>query len=282
MVKILIRHDSLIYRFLDIQRNKDGSVYLSVDRTPPSSGEHYQKTYCDSDFTPVLPAAGPRKLSYHTTGRVNYHGLISDLTSFFEPLVDITQENPVLAISVPSVLSLDLFTDELDTEIVCMIQVDHMGRFDLGVTLAPPMFRSENFQGVALNWDNFALLLHPVALDLVPPNPKHFMYVAPPSKFGNQRISRNQAELAYVQGKNETEIVIRGPNNLGHYTMYFGVEMRVAPKVTVEMADSSYRFELLSNDKPHKLTFRIHGKGDLIRDPDLRPFIRSILLSAEL
>lgn len=77
-------------------------------------------------------------------------------------------------------------------------------------------------------------------------------------------------------------MIVSGPNERGQYTMYFSVVMRIPPNVRVELTDPKLEFELLDNTQPHKLTFRIRGKGDLVREPDLRPFIRSIELDAEL
>jgi hypothetical protein len=100
--------------------------------------------------------------------------------------------------------------------------------------------------------------------------------------FANQRLGRFEAELAYIQGSGNSEIVVDGPNNQGVYTLYFSQVMRVAPRVTVDLFHQKNRFDLLENKYPHKLKFRIHGKGDLVRDTDLRSVIRSIELDAEL
>ncbi|NML72832.1 hypothetical protein HHL25_01705 [Rhizobium sp. S-51] len=279
-MKLLLEHKNKIYRFLDIQQEYDGSVYVSVDRSPPEQVTKLTRRSGETSYSPIVQPKAPRKLSYHTTGRVNYHGLISVPPSFFEPLVDITAPNSVLVVSVPSCSLLDTFEQTIDPAVDCLVPVEGSDRFEVGVTFTPNNFDAA--EGVRYDFSGFALFIHPVTLNVPAPSPDHFVYAAPPSLFPRQRIGKHEAELAYVQGDGGNQIVVVGPNRLGVYTMYFAAVMRAAPRVNVTLTNERLRFELIDNQRPHKLTFRIHGKGNLIRATDLRPYIRSIELDAEL
>lgn len=282
-MKILVSCKTSIHKLLDIERGDDGSVYISLDRKPRDPRSRQVKIPGENLFVSGSPVTNARKLSYHTTGRVNYHGLVTTTPNFFEPLVEVTQLNHVLVISIPSIERLDIYTGDLGTTSgdICM-PVENTERFAIGITFAPASFKEQNIPVVRCDFEGFALLVHPTTLELEPPSSEHFVYAAPPSMFPSQRIGNHAAELAYVQGEGRSEIVIYGPNGNGEYTMFFAVVMRVKPKVTVKLYNPKFRFELLGNDNPHKLRFRIHGKGDLVREENLRPIIKSIELDAEL
>ena len=280
-MKLLIQYQTKLYRFLDIQHQKDGSIYISLDRHVREPASRLVKKANETVYNPAPAPTNSRKLSYHTTGRVNYHGLVSSPPSYFEPLVDISVANTVLAISIPSCTLLDIYEGGMVNETAdYIIPINHENRFTFAVTFTPTSF--SELEGVRFDFRDFSLWLHPILHDLSPPTPLHFVYAAPQQHFTNQRIGKNEAELAYVQGRGNSEIIIDGPNQLGHYTMYFAVVMRVAPNVRVELTDPNHRFQLQDNTKPHKLTFSIRGKSDLVRETNLRPFIQSIELDAEL
>lgn len=279
-MKILLEYAGHVYRFLDIQLEKDGSVYVSLDRKPRDPANRLTRKPGDTAFKPASQPEGPRKLSYHTTGRVNYHGLISATSGFFEPLVDLTGPNSVLLISVPSCPLLDRYEAVIDPHLDCFVPIESPGRFTVCLTFAPSGY--SDLAGVRFDFGNFVLLVHPVSVDLSPPSPEHFVYAAAPSLFENQRLGKNEAELAYVQGEGGAGIVVTGPNGRGEYTMYFSVVMRTPPRVRVDLTNPKDKFELINNEHPHKLTFRIHGKSALVRSTDLRPYIRRIELDAEL
>lgn len=107
-MKLLLVNEGTTYRFLDIQLEDDGALYVSLDRKPSDPASRLSRKPGETTFAQVAPPVGPRKLSYHTTGRVNYHGLVSISPSFFEPLVDITAPNSVLLISLPSCTRLEI------------------------------------------------------------------------------------------------------------------------------------------------------------------------------
>ena len=187
-MKVLIGNGISIYRLLDIQSEKDGSVYISLDRKPRAPNKRLVHKQGESIFTPVAPPTGPRKLSYHTTGRVNYHGLVSSAPhGFFQPLVDITRPNTVLAVSFPSCSLLDKYEGPVNRNLGdCCLPLDHLDRFAIAVTFAPTDFAEQ--EGIRYSFPDFALLVHPILFDPSPPTSQHFVYAAPPTLFPNQRI----------------------------------------------------------------------------------------------
>lgn len=282
-MKILIRSNDTIYKFLRLEVGKEGSVYFFLDRATPKQEKRFSGI--PGRLVEVPQTGEQRKLSYHLTGRVNYGGFITEKgCNFFEPLLAIHHENHVLWVSVPRVDKLDEF-EGAEAE-HCTIDVRNLegSRFTVGIAVMPKEATTE-LHGVAI-----ALGSHPAlqlliyrAPDPEAPSADHFVYLKPPTLYEQQVIPRYEAELAYIKGEeSRNEIAVAGPNGEGDYTLYFAVVMRAPPKVKVELFDPQLQFELRRNDQPHRLTFRIKGPQGLIRSADLSPIIKSIELDAEL
>lgn len=195
-----------------------------------------------------------------------------------------TQPNCVLGISIPSVSHLDVHPDSKEQESNNFsIPIETSDRITFGLTFAPSTWKEPGTPAIKCDYGDVAIYIHPMIFEnFETPSAEHFVYIAPESLFQNQQLGKNQAELAFVQGTGNHEIVVRGPNSKGVYTMYFAVVMRIPPKVDIKLRNPDFRFELLKNDTPHKLKFRIFGKGDLVREKDLRQIIKSIVLDAEI
>lgn len=282
-MKIFIEHQSTTYKFLNIERADDGSIYIFVDRKPKEQRERYVKNPGDQAFKKGTPINKRRYLSYHTTGRVNYHGLINEKRNYFEPLTELTQPNFVLGISIPSAQLLDVYDKKPELKSTdFFIKQESSERFTMGIIFTPNNQVELDIPAVRFSYGDVALFLFPLELTVDAPTPKHFVYISPTTLFKNQRIGKHEAELAYVQGSGKNQMVVRGPNNKGEYTLFFGNVMRIPPKITVTLQNPKFNFVLLQNEHPHKMKFRIFGKGDLVREKDLRPIIKSIILDAEI
>lgn len=282
-MKILFEYKNKFYKFLNIVFSDDGSLYISVDRkiiNNKSMKSFDKDTWKDVDYS-----RKPRKISYHTTGRVNYHGLFTDDSpSFFEPLVDITEENFISAISIPNIIKLDEYQGDFEETAIISLKDEELDRFTIGISIAPSNSMPES-NVVILNFKgniSYDIRLFP-SQNPVAPTADHFVYVKPNSMHDGQLIGRFAAELAYIQGEGSIhEMIVHGPNGEGVYTLYFAVEMRCAPKIEIALVNRKDEVRIVDNSKPHKLKFKILTSNGFVKDRDLRPFIKTIILDAEI
>src|SRR5690606_7737157 len=101
--EIFLKQGEAIYRFLRVAQHNDGSLYVTLLRQHNRREGAAIWDDAAGAFVPDPEAQdGPRRFSYHTTGRVNYGSVIRTEPRFFEPLFDVTQRNTFAAISVPS------------------------------------------------------------------------------------------------------------------------------------------------------------------------------------
>ena len=238
------------------------------------------------------PLEGPRRVSYHTSGRVNYGSVVTSSPKFFEPLFDITQRNHFLLISIPCVERLELGSgssssvDGEDETGFWDIPSSVSGRITFGLVIAPLDDDGGDMSPhVRLGYDTFAVFITLASLP-VPVTEElkqHFIYGAPDGLRSNQFCGRFEAELAYHQARTgQTEVIIYGPDDRGVYTLYPSRVMRVQPDITVEFAEPGLLTEVIEGSRANRVRFRIRGPGGYITNRDLRPLIRSIILNAEI
>ena len=304
VARIAFRQGEFVYRFMTIEQHNDGSIYLAVDRdedhgrgamTLSSEGRWVE--------TGELSDATQRRVSYHTTGRVNYHGPSGGPPRFFEPLHDVTARNAFLAVSIPRASRLSRATQPASTgseNVAVQIEVPagFHERFAVALAIVPRSDVCDDLPVLArLDYEIFSLIVASdnLAHMVQPPSPDHFVYVATPGSFGAQAIGKLAAELAYHQVRHRTvgtldgeastaigELLVIGPDGEGVYTLYPAVVMRVAPSLNIRFSRPDLTAEVVEGARPNRVRFRVRGKSGYIRDLDLRPLVSRIELHAEL
>ena len=244
-------------------------------------------------FVPdTRPAKGPRRVSYHSSGRVNYGSFVSSPPRFFEPLFDITQRNHFFFISIPSVDRLDPITELPSstggiTECVWDVPPPATGRIAFELVIAPIDDDGQDLvTHLRLGYDTFALFVTAVPLPFpIPDDMKlHFIFAASAGLADTQFCGHLEAELAYHQKRTDHKgAIIYGPDGRGVYTLFPSVVMRIQPKLSIEFTDKNLKVEVVDEgSRANRIRFRIRGKGGYVTDKDLRPLVRSVELDAEL
>jgi hypothetical protein len=288
--RILVFHNGKHYKFIAVEQSTDGSIYVSVVR----KNEHREAMRWNADmglFEPnAEPTSGPRKTSYHVSGRVNYRPVVSKPPLFFEPLFDVKQHNHFFFVSVPRASRLDETRQEgprSSQKASAVLELPaNVERFTVGFAISPVVSDGRDLGAhVRVAYDTFSLFLY--AMDAPMRIPEimrdHFVYGAPgKGTLSTQAHGKLEAELAYHQKRVGREMIIYPPDGQGIYTLYTIVVMRVAPKATIKFRDPTLFAEVQAGSKANKVRFRVRGAGGYIKDKDLRSLIESIELSSEI
>lgn len=284
-MRMLLKHCGDCYRFLGVafEPRRDGSLYIRFDRKGETEGA---VTY-DPETGWVEKLAGQEKgfrIHYHTSGRVNYHGL-SGGPHFNDPLFSVTTVQHLITISVPQIDRLDPYEGKAGDNLVSELPGEVEGRVTLTLLIAP--------------WNHDFGDLHPLAtvtyeglfsLGLVPdtlpcPIPKgleqHFHYIkARKGLYDRQSLSKEEALLHFHQKlQNTRDLIIYSPNPEGVYRVIFAVPKRIPPEAVIEFSDDELHVEMIEKTTT-SLRFKVKDQHDnTVKEPKA---IRSVELQAEL
>lgn len=289
--RVHIRQNGITYKFLRIEQHSDGSIYITVlrdDERRNGAMRWDPENECFVSNPSATPS--PRRVSYHVSGRVNYHSLVSSPPLFFDPLFDVEQRNHFLLISIPSVPRLSVPETERAAntrvaEAVIDIDAAIVGRISFGLIIAALDDGCQELHPrIRLGYDTFALFIccDAVLVSIPGELARHFIYAAPRGLYKTQFCGRFEAELAYHQKRAGPGVIIYGPDERGVYTLYPEVVMRVTPKATFHFSDPTLEAEVVDESRSNRLRFRIRSSGGYITNRDLRPLIQRVELDAEL
>jgi hypothetical protein len=283
MKGILLRKDGRLYRFLkfDFQDQSDGSFYLVFDRKPRDENMFvWSSTSC----LPVEVETGLEKfkISYHTTGRVNFHGH-SGAPIFCEPIFAITSEQPLCVISIPSVEKL-LTKDIVEaSDFVLDVGPEAEGRISFSIRIAPNLFVPKD-SGIAIeyaSWFKILIGIVPLLSSIPEGFDDHFVSIATQAgPYASQVLSVANATIAFHQKAQGTvgQVAYFEPNE-GVYRLIFTVEKRGVPKVTIQFVDSSIQAEIVAVST-YQLKFRAKGPAGYVKRETLP--IHGIALDSRL
>ncbi len=290
--RIYLKHNDKHFRFLRFTQEGDGSLYVIVVRDTEQRRGAMKWDHGQLEFVPDLePADGPWRISYHTSGRVNYRPVVSSPPRFFEPLFDVTRRNHFFFVSIPSVVRLDPVSElprsgDTISQGVWEIPPSVTGRLCFQIIVAPLDDQGRDLiTHLRLGYDTFSVFIELISLPFPIPDSMehHFLYGAPAGLRDTQFCGRLEAELAYHKSRTgQTDIIVYGPDNQGVYTLYPSVVMRIQPKLRIEFAEPDFRVEVVGGSRANRIRFRIQGKGGYVTERDLRHLIRSIELDARL
>lgn len=277
--RFILERQGSLYKFVSIWQGNDFSLYVAFDVPRRPNAVDAFRLVNQDDAAEKMETA--RRLAYHTTGRVNYHGLLPIKPRYFEPLSDVTRRNTVFAIEVSDFARLEPLEPRELTDTDRVMRCNDVDAVCFALSIIPttealeegaPFFR--------MDFERFSAALHAIA------PPVHVgqsgVHAFAPQSSGHQTLSKEEAELAYVQG-GARELIVSGPNGQGTYTLYPAVIMRTTPRVTMEFTRPDLRLEVdYERSRAHKVFFRLVDKHGLVRQADLRGLIAGIELDAEL
>ena len=287
MTAVRIRHRGVIYRLLRLTQSSDWSLMIVWDRQSPDDAQNYR--FSSDEPIPVAeaPSGDQKRLTYHPTGQVNYHGWVRTGPRYHEALQAITQPQLLIIVSVAAITKLTALKSVGSDDVIVDIE-DQVGeeRFTFGIVAAPLAYESPPNALFCLKYDVFSI----VCVTMPPPDiplglEQHNIYCAPEGRLSSRAINDpDRAMLAYHQARiGHTELGIYPPNGDGVYHLLPRVIMRAIPQVTISFSEPGYRIEVVhERARPMLIPFRIFQGNKRIVRGDLRELIASIELSAEL
>jgi hypothetical protein len=287
--RLLIQQATEIYRFLqfEFRDGADGSLNIVFDRKPLGTERSNWNSLPDSERRKYVGLAKEFRISYHATGRVNFHN--ADFGSIFcEPTFAISRPQQLLTVSVPSIDKLTSAAPELAREAVIHMDPRLSGRVTFAISLVPDGFEFQESPLALIGYQGwfgiavcFGELPFPVPSDLQ----HHILKVVPSVGRHLTQVLRQDQALISVHQKREgrSGLIYEWEPNEGVYRVIFSVPMRIKPRLRVEFADSSIHAEEMPASRrtieTAEIRFRAVGKGGYLRTPQV---ILSIELDAEL
>lgn len=288
MTAVRVLHRGVTYRLLRFTQASDWSLVIIWDRWSQEDPQYHR--FSSASPTPVAgtPSTDQKRLTYHPTGQVNYHGWVQIPPQFHQPLHAATQPQLLIGVSVAAATSLTSLISGVKSRDIVVNLTDDVGdmRFSFGLVVAPHTFESPPNTIFRLDYDVFSI----VCVTLPPPHvpsglERHNIYFAPEGPLRSRAIKDlDVAMLSYHQTRvGHTELGIYPPNGDGVYHLLSSVVMRAVPQVNITFIEPGYRIEIVhERARPMLIPFRIFRGEQRITEGDLRSLITSIELDAEL
>jgi len=303
-LKVFLYDSKQKYKFMEIQQTDDGSVCCFLSHIPKNKKNLAQTIMLDTNNkgNTIITESRMYKfedvntyITYHTTGRVNYHGF-SFAPMYMEPLYNITQPNPFFIISFQQLNEFVVVSDnELNTKSnVCVLDVSALRqrRINIVLSIIPYKFDDLNLLAnqVRFEYNNMFSLLMEIFDDkqsfdfsnIYEPNDciKMRPHV---DRFSKQICTQNEAYLKYQhQLYNQEGIIILSPNLAGIVKVIFAVEMRRLPWIKIEFENRDIEIRAV-NRKTTSISFKLFNKKTSRYIYDAKEVkITSLILDAEI
>ena len=295
-VTILIEKNGISYLFAKISVAADGSLEIAFPEIKDNTGISQTLQIAGQNISLISNDIVPQKdephyyISYHTSGRVNYHKM-SFQSAFMEPLNDVREQNIFFVYSFvhPEIAFKNPNNKSHDNPVSIDISSLEGIRINIVLSVCPPEFQLQHNNGFVINYPLYSLYVEVVAdeatfgfsriyqeSDCVKLRP-HL------DKFSEQCMTKEEAFLAYHHALYQTnEAIVLSPNGEGVLKIIFTVEMRRAPWVYIEFINKDYCAKIITRKTTH-LTFRVfdHKHNRYIKNAeDIQ--ITQLILDAEI
>lgn len=207
MARLIVKHGGVLRRVANIDVvTHDGSINLALVR----SGFNvygWQWNSSRSNFDAIAyaePKPKTKRISIHTSGRVNFHGSPNPGVNFIPCLLDVTGAVPIVAYVIPAVAALDLVENiRLDDHVV-ELDCTSAGSFGFEFSVIPvslPSSPGEIWRFIIEGHYGLACVLVPG--DLYPARPgvpsEAFSVIRPTSMLPQQSIPEEQAFIRFQE-----------------------------------------------------------------------------------
>ncbi len=279
MTRLIVKCEEELWRVANIDiANHDGSITLALVRSSFNvSGWHRDSGRAEFDtIAYVEPMPKTKRITIHTSGRVNFHGSPNPGVNFIPCLLDLTAAVPIVAYVIPAAAELDLVENIRPDDHVVELDGASAGSFGFEFSAIPvslPSLPGEIWRFIIEGHYGLACVL--VSGDLYPARkgvpPEAFSVIRPSSMLTQQSIPEDQTFIRFQQLMHANQVRqalassvipqqqhdqitldvvgqgrgIQGPNNEGVWEIVCNVPMRVRPELVVEFPDPRYRAEVI-------------------------------------
>lgn len=245
-MRILVQHGDKLYRFVNIDVvNRDGSLIVTVRREGTNTFGF--KWTSQDDGPPVredfpVPCKKDKRITIHTSGRINFRENPGSQPIFIEPLNSISVPFVFYGYRIPKISALSGFNERPESDDAI---------FDLSALNDAP----QSFDFV-LSPANFVPAGHAVKLEFLSKFSlvivrKEVSYAMPADLegcfttfavqaglFSDQQIPEDVALISHHQALQDTKgMILYSPNSNGEWKIITAVQMRISPKVDISLFD---------------------------------------------
>lgn len=279
MARLIVKHGGVLRRVANIDVvTHDGSINLALVRSGFNlSGWQWNSSRSNFDAIAYTePKPKTKRISIHTSGRINFHGSPNPGVNFIPCLLDVTGAVPIVAYVIPAAAALDLVENIRPDDHVVELDGATAGSFGFEFSAIPASLSSlpgEIWRYIIEGHYGLACVL--VSGDLYPARlgvpPEAFSVIRPPSMLPQQSIPEEQAFIRFQELMHANQVRqalamsvipeqvhdqivaetvregrgIQGPNNEGIWEIVCNVPMRIRPELVVEFSDPRYRAEMI-------------------------------------
>jgi hypothetical protein len=288
MTAIRMRHRGIVYRLLSFKQTSDWSLVIAWNRPSPLDPKHHR--FSSDDPTPIAcdPPTADKRLTYHITGQVNYHGWVHTPPRFIEPPHALTQRHLLIAVSLVHATTLMPLVAKKRRDEVIVDLADDIGdaRFTFGILAGQLGFENPPNTLFRLDYDLFSIICVTMPPPYIPNTLEHHnVYMAPEGPLSSRAIEDiDVAMLAYHQARiGHSGLGVYPPDGDGVYSLFTSVLMRAVPNLRITFSEPGYHIEVIrERARPMFVPFRIFRGDQRITRGDLRTIITAIEVESEL
>jgi hypothetical protein len=279
VARLIVKHGGVLRRVANIDVvTHDGSINLALVRSGFNvSGWEWNSSRTNFDAIAYTePKPKTKRITIHTSGRVNFHGSPNPGVNFIPCLLDLTGAVPIVAYVIPAAAALDSVENIRPDDHVVELDGAFAGSFGFefsAISVSLPSLPGEIWRFIVEGHYGLACVL--VSGDLYPARPgvpsEAFSVIRPPSMLQQLSIPEEHAFIRFqelmhanqvrqalassvipeqVHDQIVSEAVregrgIQGPNKEGIWEIVCNVPMRIRPELVVEFSDPRYRAEMI-------------------------------------
>lgn len=302
MTRLLVKHRGVLRRVASVDIAKhDGSINLALVRSGSNtSGWHWDST--GSGHTTVEysePKPKTKRVTVHTSGRVNFHCTPNPGIIFIPCLLDLTEAVALCAYIVPHVERLDSIEASSSNDHVIVLDDGLEGKLGFEFIVVPSnssLIGEEVWRFIVEGRYGLVCRLF-FGGGIESPNgvpPEAFTLIRPSFLLPEQQIAEEIAFIRFQQLMHENQVRqsllssaipehahetlikevvsngrgIQGPNNEGVWEVVCSVPMRIRPKLIVEFIDQRYQSETIDITPTDRrlekvrVRFRVYDQAD--------------------
>lgn len=279
MTRLIFKCGRVHRRLANIEIVKhDGSIVLALVRSGSNvTGWQWNTSSAKyDDIAYAAPMSKTKRISIHTSGRVNFHGSPNPSVNFIPCLLDLIQAVPIVCYVIPDVEALDLIENNSPHDHVIELLGPSAGRlaFEFSVIAASqPSLPGEIWRFITEGHYGLTCVLVSAGLYPASPGltPEAVSVLRPASMLLQQSITEEQAFMRFQELMHANQIRqalvssgipahlhdqiivetvregrgIQGPNNEGVWEIVCNVPLRIRPELVVQFSDPRYRAEMI-------------------------------------
>jgi hypothetical protein len=284
--KLNLKYRGKAYKLLgvDFRDRNDGSLNIIFDRR--HFGVKNIRWSPDGNEPVIITTLSDNekvRISYHTSGRVNFHGSGSR-SIYCEPLFNITCPQFLALYSIPDINRLDPVRAGDEALPAIEIEDEFVGRLTFEIALVPHTYDFLGQGPTSLigyrEWFGLAITRLRFPFDIRPGLEDHFhTCTSRAGMFEAQNISKHEALIKFHQKRAGTDGCVNywEPNE-GSHRVIFACPMRIPPRLVIEFENKSLIADV-THATVSEIRFRVRGPGGYLKTP---PVISKLSLDARM